>query len=215
MMGALDVVRATRLLPVVVLEDASAAPGLGAALKAGGLPIAEITFRTAAAGSALRVMAEDTDLLVGAGTVVTAAQVDRAVEAGAHFIVSPGLSQSVVRRAQEVGLPVWPGVASPTEVMAALDLGLETVKLFPAGVVGGAQAVRALAGPFPDLRLIPTGGIGPDDLRSYLELPSVLAVGGSWMVAPALLAARDFATVSRLCAEAVATVAALTEQRPG
>jgi 2-dehydro-3-deoxyphosphogluconate aldolase/(4S)-4-hydroxy-2-oxoglutarate aldolase len=200
-------------MPVVVLEDQAAAPALGEALKAGGLPIAEVTFRTEAAADALQILAEDDDLLVGAGTVVTPAQVDRAAAAGARFIVSPGLSPAVVRRAQALGLPAWPGVATPSDVMAALDLGLQTVKLFPAGLLGGVQAVRALAGPFPDLRLIPTGGIGPADLAGYLGLRSVVAVGGSWMVSPSLLAARDFATVTRLCAEAVGVVRAIEAAR--
>ena len=136
-------------MPVVVLEDQAAAPALGEALKAGGLPIAEVTFRTEAAADALQILAEDDDLLVGAGTVVTPAQVDRAAAAGARASSSsPGLSPAVVRRAQALGLPVWPGVATPSDVMAALDLGLQTVKLFPAGLLGGVHAVRALAGPF-------------------------------------------------------------------
>ena len=150
-----EVIKAVRLVPVVVLEDADAAEPLGAALKAGGLPVAEVTFRTAAAQESLRRMAADPELFVGAGTVVRAEQVDLAVKAGARFIVSPGLSATVVRRAQELGVPVFPGVATPTEIMAALDLGLTTVKLFPAESLGGISTVKALAAPFPQVTVHP------------------------------------------------------------
>ncbi len=119
------------------------------------------------------------DVLVGAGTVVTAAQVDEAVDAGARFLVSPGLSAGVVRRAQELGVPVVPGVATPSDVIAALDLGLDVVKLFPANVVGGPAAVKAFSAPFPGLRFVPTGGVSAANLLDYLALPAVLAAGGS------------------------------------
>ena len=201
------VIAAARLVPVVVLEDAAAAEPLGAALKAGGLPIAEVTFRTPAAEESLRRLAADPELFVGAGTVVRVEQVDRAVEAGARFIVSPGLSAAVVRRTQELGVPIYPGVATPSEIMAALDLGLTTVKLFPVETLGGVAAVKALSAPFTQVRFIPTGGIKAAQLVSYLECPSVLAVGGSWMVAPLLVAAGAFAEITRLTAEAVAEAA--------
>ena len=149
-----------------MIEDASLAVPLGDSLKAGGLPLAEVTFRTAAAEEALRTLAADPALLVGAGTVLDVDQVDHAVDAGARFIVSPGLRASVVRRAQELGVEVWPGVATPTEVLAALELGLSVVKLFPAGPLGGPDLVKALAGPFPTVRFIPTGGVTPTNLRS-------------------------------------------------
>jgi 2-dehydro-3-deoxyphosphogluconate aldolase/(4S)-4-hydroxy-2-oxoglutarate aldolase len=207
MTGPLELIARLRLLPVVVLEDANAAEPLGSALKAGGLPLAEVTFRTPAAEEALRRMAKDGDLVVGAGTVVRAEQVDRAVAAGARFIVSPGLSASVIRRALELGIPVFPGVATPTEITAALDLGLQTVKLFPAESLGGVSTVNALAAPFTTMRFIPTGGIKAAQLASYLQAPSVLAVGGSWMVSAALVAAGRFAEITRLTADAVAEVA--------
>jgi 2-dehydro-3-deoxyphosphogluconate aldolase/(4S)-4-hydroxy-2-oxoglutarate aldolase len=203
----LDRVQGVGVLPVIVLEDASFAVPLGDALKAGGLPIAEVTFRTAAAEEALHALAADPALLVGAGTVLDVDQVNRAVDAGARFIVSPGLRASVVRRAQELGVEVWPGVATPTEVLAALELGLGVVKLFPAGPLGGADLVKALAGPFPAVRFIPTGGVTHANLRDYLALASVVAVGGSWMVPPALLAQGDFTGISGLCAQAVAQAA--------
>ena len=196
-----------RLLPVVVLHDAAAAAPLADALVAGGLPVAEVTFRTPAAEAALRALSARADLLVGAGTVVHPDQVDRAADAGARFVVSPGLSAAVVHRCQARGLSVLPGVATATELLAALDLGIDVVKFFPAETSGGLAAVQALAGPFPDVRFVPTGGIGAAQLGSYLAHPAVLAVGGSWMVAPPLIAERDFAEITRLTVTAVAAAA--------
>lgn len=204
-----SIISSVRLLPVVVLDDAAHAEPLGAALKAGGLPVAEVTFRTAAAEEALRRMAADPELFVGAGTVVRAEQVDRAVAAGARFIVSPGLSTTVVRRAQELGVPVFPGVATPSEIMAALDLGLSTVKLFPAESLGGVATVKAFAAPFPQVTFIPTGGIKADQLVSYLEVASVVAIGGSWMVASSLVTSGAFDEITRRTVEAVAIAAAV------
>jgi len=206
-MSVLDVLARVRIVPVVVLDDAGTAERLGDALKAGGLPIAEVTFRTDAAEAALRAMAKDPDLLVGAGTVIRADQVDRAVLAGARFIVSPGLSASVVQRARDYDVPVFPGVATPTDVMTALDLGLSLLKLFPAETLGGPAAVRALSAPFPGVRFVPTGGITAQSMGAYLALPSVVAVGGSWMVAPALVHAGAFDQISALAAHAVAEAA--------
>ncbi|WFF09849.1 bifunctional 4-hydroxy-2-oxoglutarate aldolase/2-dehydro-3-deoxy-phosphogluconate aldolase [Micromonospora sp. WMMD1076] len=187
-----------RLLPVVVLRDARAAEPLASALIAGGLHTAEVTLRTDAAIHAIRAMATLRGFLVGAGTVLTPAQVDRAVEAGARFVVSPGFSPAVVRRCQDIGVPVFPGVATATEVQMALDAGLDTVKFFPAEQLGGAAMVRALAAPFPSVRFIPTGGIHSGNLPAYLAQPAVLAVGGTWMVAPDLLAQADWNEITRL-----------------
>ncbi|HEX5331077.1 MAG TPA: bifunctional 4-hydroxy-2-oxoglutarate aldolase/2-dehydro-3-deoxy-phosphogluconate aldolase [Cellulomonas sp.] len=206
-MDILSTLSAVRLLPVVVLDDASAADALAGALVAGGLPVAEVTFRTAAAQDAIRVMADRGDVLVGAGTVVTVAQVDQAVAAGARFVVSPGLSRAVVERCQELGVLAVPGVVTATEIQAALELGLTTVKFFPAGTSGGAAAIAALAAPFAGVRFVPTGGVGPANLHEYLALPSVLAVGGSWMVARDRIAAGDFAGITQLTAAAVALAA--------
>jgi 2-dehydro-3-deoxyphosphogluconate aldolase/(4S)-4-hydroxy-2-oxoglutarate aldolase len=207
--NVLTVLQSLRLLPVVVIDDAAAAEPLGAALKAGGLPLAEVTFRTPAAEEALRRLSADPELLVGAGTVLRPEQVERAVDAGAKFIVSPGLSASVVQRAQALGVPVFPGVATPTEIAAALDLGLSTLKLFPAESLGGVSTVNALSAPFTSVRFIPTGGIKAAQLVSYLECPAVLAVGGSWMVASSLIAIGAFDEITRLTAEAVAVAAAV------
>lgn len=200
---ARDVIATCRVVPVVVLDDASAAAALGAALVEGGLPLAEVTFRTAAAEEAIAAMAADRRLLVGAGTVTDPSQVDRAVSAGARFIVSPGFSARVVARARDLGVAVYPGVATPTEIMAAIDAGLDTVKFFPAETSGGPAAVKALSAPFPGLRFIPTGGITEASMPRYLAHPAVTAVGGSWMVATALVREGRFDEVTRLAAAAV------------
>lgn len=203
-MDTLTVIRATRLVPVVVLDDASNADALAGALVAGGLPIAEVTFRTPAARDSIRAMADRGDILVGAGTVLTAEQVDQAVAAGAAYVVSPGLSRGVVERCGEHGVLALPGTVTATEIQAALELGLTTVKFFPAGTSGGAAAITALSGPFGDLAFVPTGGIGPNNLQDYLSILSVVAVGGSWMVPRARVAAGDFDGIRALTAEAVA-----------
>lgn len=195
-----------RVVPVVVLDDAAHAAPLAAALVAGGLPVAEVTFRTAAAADAISVMADRGDVLVGAGTVLTPEQVDRAVAAGARYVVSPGLSRAVVGRCQEHGILALPGAVTATEVQAALELGLSTVKFFPAATSGGAAAIAALAAPFGGVGFIPTGGIGPANLDQYLGVDAVRAVGGSWMVPRSSIRSGDFATVRRLTAEAVALV---------
>lgn len=189
------------LVPVIVIDDAAAADSLGDALVAGGLPVAEVTFRTAAGVGALRRLAARSDILVGAGTVLTAEQVDAAVDAGADYIVSPGLSRAVVQRCVQRGVLPLPGAVTATEVQAALELGLSTVKFFPAESSGGLAAVRALSAPFVELSFMPTGGIGPDNLADYLAVPSVRAVGGSWMVPRTLIG--DTAGVASLVDEAV------------
>lgn len=194
----------SRVVPVVVIDDADTAEPVGEALVTGGLRAAEITFRTAAAEEALRRMAKVPQLFVGAGTVVSPGQVDLAVDAGARFIVSPGLSSAVVERAKDRGVPVYPGVATATEIIAALDLGLRCLKFFPAEMLGGVAMVKALSAAFPGVKFVPTGGVSAASLASYLALNSVAAVGGSWMVAPNLLRERRFDEVARLAAEAVA-----------
>ncbi|MEZ0447093.1 bifunctional 4-hydroxy-2-oxoglutarate aldolase/2-dehydro-3-deoxy-phosphogluconate aldolase [Cellulomonas sp. ICMP 17802] len=203
----LERLAAHRLVPVVVIDDAAHADRLAQALVDGGLPVAEVTFRTPAAADAIRVMAARGDLLVGAGTVLTPQQVDAAVAAGASYVVSPGTSRAVVERCQEHGVLALPGAVTATEVQAALELGLTTVKFFPAGTSGGAKAVAALAAPFGDVGFVPTGGIGPANLAEYLALPSVRAVGGSWMVPRELVRVGDLDAVRDLTAEAVSLVA--------
>lgn len=193
-----------RLVPVIVVDDPGAAGPLADALVAGGLRCAEVTFRTAAAEVALAAMAADPRLLVGAGTVVRPEQVDRALAAGARFIVSPGVSPAVVHHCQRAGVPVVPGVATATEIQAAGEAGLDVLKFFPAEPLGGLTMLKALAAPFPGVRFVPTGGITAGQLGDYLAHPSVLAVGGSWMVAPKLIAAGAWDEITRLTAEAVA-----------
>ncbi len=202
-MTATDVLGGHRIVPVVVLDDPGAADDLGAALVRGGLPVAEVTFRTPAAAQVLRRLADRGDLVVGAGTVLTTEQVDRAHEAGARFVVSPGLSADVVGRCQDLGLPVVPGVSTATELMSALRLGLGTVKFFPAEACGGLGTVAALSAAFPDASFVPTGGITAARAPTYLAHPAVAAVGGSWMVASDLLAGRQWDEVAARCAAAV------------
>ena len=203
-MDTLDRLADARLVPVVVLDDAADAAPLAAALVAGGLPVAEVTFRTAAAADSIRAMSERGDMLVGAGTVLTPAQVDQAVAAGASYVVSPGLSRAVVERCHEHGVLALPGAVTATEIQAALELGLTTVKFFPAGTSGGPKAIAALAAPFGGLRFVPTGGVSAANLHEYLAVPAVVAVGGSWMVSKELVRAGEFTEVTRLTAVAVA-----------
>ena len=177
------------IVPVIALADATAADQLARALLLGGLRCAEVTFRTDAAVEVIKAMAAHPELLVGAGTVLSPAQVDQAVDSGARFIVSPGFSTAVVAHCRDRSVPVFPGVATPTEIQMALEAGVETVKFFPAEQLGGAPMVKALSAPFQSVRFIPTGGVSIASLPDYLALPSVLAVGGTWMVAPDLLAA--------------------------
>jgi 2-dehydro-3-deoxyphosphogluconate aldolase/(4S)-4-hydroxy-2-oxoglutarate aldolase len=195
-----------RLLPVVVLDDAAAAVPLGHAIRSGGLSCIEITLRTPAALDAIAALAREGELLVGAGTVLTRDQAERAIAAGARFVVSPGLSASVVSHCLDVGVPVFPGVATPTEIQAALELGVQVVKFFPADILGGLAAIKALAGPFGDVRFVPTGGVSPDNVSAYLRHPSVLAVGGSWMATRAAIAAADWGAITALVSAAVVQV---------
>jgi 2-dehydro-3-deoxyphosphogluconate aldolase / (4S)-4-hydroxy-2-oxoglutarate aldolase len=195
------------IVPVIVLDDPDLAAPLADALAQGGLPCAEVTFRTTRAADALQIMARDPRLLAGAGTVLTVDQVDAAIHAGATYIVTPGYSREVVRACQERNIPVIPGVATPTEIQMALQDGITLVKFFPAEAIGGTRTLSAMAAPFPGLRFIPTGGISPDNLQSYLTLPSVAAVGGSWMTSAGLISQQKWTDVSRLAAEAVAAVA--------
>jgi 2-dehydro-3-deoxyphosphogluconate aldolase/(4S)-4-hydroxy-2-oxoglutarate aldolase len=194
---------AVRLIPVVTIQDAAQAEPLAGALKAGGLPCAEVTLRTDAAEEAIRIMSQDPDMLVGAGTVLSENQAERAIAAGSGFIVTPGFSGKVVRACQDRSVPVIPGAVTATEIGTALDNGIRVVKFFPAATMGGPAALRALAGPFPMVRFVPTGGVTPGNMAEYLGLGCVLAVGGSWVVAADLLASGNYAEVTRRASEAV------------
>ncbi len=193
-----------RVVPVVVLEDARHAGALGDALAKGGLQAAEITLRTAAGLDAIEALAGRDDLIVGAGTVLTAQQAERAIAAGARFVVTPGFAPAVVAACQAAGVLVVPGAATATEIQMALDAGLSTVKFFPASQLGGAPMIKALSAPFRQVKFIPTGGITPEVMPDYLALPAVLAVGASWIVAPDLLAAQRWDEVTTRAAAAVA-----------
>jgi 2-dehydro-3-deoxyphosphogluconate aldolase / (4S)-4-hydroxy-2-oxoglutarate aldolase len=204
-----------RLVPVMVIERSDDAWPLAQALKAGGLTCIEVTLRTAQAIAALSAISGDPDVLVGAGTVLRPSQVEAALEAGARFIVTPGFSSEVVRACQANSVPVFPGVATATEVQMALEAGIEVVKFFPAESIGGLGLIKALAGPFPMMRFIPTGGIGPGNVRQYLSFPPVVAVGGSWMATAAKIAAGQFDEITALAAEAAALCADGASQEGG
>ncbi|NYD42974.1 bifunctional 4-hydroxy-2-oxoglutarate aldolase/2-dehydro-3-deoxy-phosphogluconate aldolase [Nocardioides panaciterrulae] len=191
-----------RLLPVLTVAGPSIGSAVAEALLTAGLPLAEVTLRVDGALEALRAMAA-LELTVGAGTVVTPDQVDRAVEAGASFVVSPGLHAAVVERCRDLGVPVLPGIATASDLMLAVELGVETVKMFPADLVGGPAAVKAFTGPFPAMRFVPTGGIGPAQLSSYLSLPAVLAVGGSWLAPRDVVAAGRWDEITRRTRQAL------------
>jgi 2-dehydro-3-deoxyphosphogluconate aldolase / (4S)-4-hydroxy-2-oxoglutarate aldolase len=199
----------TRVVPVVEIPRAQDAVPLARTLTEGGLACAEITFRTAAAGAAIAAISETLpEFMVGAGTVLSVRQAKEAVAAGARFLVSPGLDDAVIGFARESGVPVLPGVCTPSEIMRALTQGVDLVKFFPAEAAGGLDYLKAVAAPFGAVRFVPTGGIGPSNVAAYLQHPQVVACGGSWMVKRQAIADGDFATVGRLAAEAVALAAA-------
>ena len=194
------------IVPVVKLDSPDQAVPLGKALVAGSLPVAEVTFRTDAAEESIkRLSAELPELLVGAGTVTTVDQAKRAVAAGARFLVSPGFNPTVVKYCVDHSIPITPGVNSPSQIEQGLELGLSVLKFFPAEQSGGLEMLKAFAGPYGNVRYIPTGGIGPKNMVDYLAFGKVLAVGGSWMVKPELIAVGNYAEVTRLCREAVMT----------
>jgi 2-dehydro-3-deoxyphosphogluconate aldolase / (4S)-4-hydroxy-2-oxoglutarate aldolase len=190
------------LVPVASLEEGDRAGATARALQRGGLDCIEITFRTAAAVEALRRARAVDGMLVGAGTVLSPEQAAVAADAGADFAVAPGTNPAVVEACRALGLPFFPGVATPSEIETARALGRTTLKLFPAAQVGGAGFLRAVSATYPDVRFLPTGGIGADTAADYLAVPSVLAVGGSWLVRPELLRAGRFDEVERLAREA-------------
>jgi 2-dehydro-3-deoxyphosphogluconate aldolase/(4S)-4-hydroxy-2-oxoglutarate aldolase len=192
-----------KLIPMVVMDKAEHAAGFAEALVAGGLPVAEITFRTPAAEASIRALADRRDVLVGAGTVLTVEQADRAISAGAKFLVAPGTNPRVVEHVLMRGVPMIPGVATPTDIELAMSLGVTTLKFFPAEQLGGTATLKALAGPYPDVRFVPTGGITPELLPQYLKLPTVLACGGSWLAPRDLLAAGKFDAIKALVEQAV------------
>ena len=194
-----------KVVPVVVLNDVKDAAPLAKALVEGGLPCAEVTFRTEAAAESLRIMAEAyPDMLVGAGTVLTTEQVDKAVEAGAKFIVSPGFDPEIVDYCIEKNIPVFPGCISPSEVAQAVKRGLKVVKFFPAEQAGGLTMIKAMAAPYNMLKFMPTGGINTKNLKEYLACDKILCCGGSWMVKGDMIEAGEFDKIQKLTEEAKA-----------
>ena len=195
------------IVPVVVLNDAKDAEPLAEALCEGGLPCAEVTFRTDAAEESIRIMSEKfPTMLVGAGTVLTTEQVDRAVAAGAKFIVSPGLNPKVVKYCVDKGILITPGCANPSDVEQAIENGLEVVKFFPAEQAGGLAYIKAIAAPYVGMKFMPTGGVNAQNLNTYLASDKVLACGGSWMVKKELIASGQFDKIRQLTKEAVETM---------
>lgn len=201
------------IVPVVVLQDAKDARPLAEALIAGGLPVAEVTFRTDAAEESIRIISEAyPEMLVGAGTVLTISQVDRAVKAGAKFIVSPGFDPEIVDYCLEHQIPVFPGIITPSEAAQAVKRGLEVVKFFPAEQFGGVSTIKAIAAPYTQLKFMPTGGVNAKNLKDYLECNKVIACGGSWMVKGDLIKAGAFDKIQEMTAEAVALVKSIREE---
>lgn len=203
-MSVIDEIYKIGIVPVIALDDAKDAEPLAKALCAGGLPCAEITFRTAAAEESIRIMAEKfPEMLVGAGTVLTTEQVDRAVGAGAKFIVSPGLNPTVVKYCVDKNIPIVPGTANPSDVEAALSFGLDVVKFFPAEQAGGINYIKAIAAPYTKVRFMPTGGINADNLKDYLDFPKIVACGGTWMCKKDLITAGKFDEIEAMTRQAV------------
>jgi len=207
MHGVLATLGDLGVVPVVAIQRAEDAGALGRALLAGGLPCAEITFRTDAAEEAIRRISSGLpDIVLGAGTVLTIDQAERAVSAGAQFIVSPGFNQKVVDWCLQNEIPVTPGVATPTEIDMALDKGLDILKFFPAEALGGLRMLKAIAAPYVGVKFIPTGGINLDNLADYLAHPSVHCCGGSWLVKASLISAGKFDEITQLARDAVSLV---------
>lgn len=201
----MDQIAACGIVPVVVLNDAGAAVPTAKALLKGGINVMEVTFRTAAARASIaRVAAEVPEMIVGAGTVISVDQAREAAEAGAKFLVSPGSDEDIIREAARLNMPIVPGVVTPSEIMLGLKLGVKLFKFFPAESYGGLKTIKALCGPFPQIRFIPTGGISQANAGEYFKNPKILAVGGSWMVASAMIEAGDFDGIAEKSAAATA-----------
>ncbi|HDZ3735791.1 TPA: bifunctional 4-hydroxy-2-oxoglutarate aldolase/2-dehydro-3-deoxy-phosphogluconate aldolase [Vibrio vulnificus] len=199
--------KALKVIPVIAIDKAEDIIPLGKVLAENGLPAAEITFRSAAAAEAIRLLREtQPDMLIGAGTVLNREQAIAAKEAGATFIVSPGFNPNTVKACQEIGIDIVPGVNNPSTVEAALEMGLTTLKFFPAEASGGINMVKSLLAPYTDIELMPTGGINPANIKDYLAIPRVLACGGTWMVDKKLIEEGNWEELARLTREAVALV---------
>ncbi len=206
----IEKIEEVKIIPVIKIGDAKSALPLAHALISGGIPIAEITFRSNAAEETIRQMATLDDFLVGAGTVLNVETVKKAAGAGAKFIVSPGLNEKVVRYCLENNLPIVPGVMTPTEIGVAIGFGLDVLKFFPAEAAGGVKTLKAVGAPFGNARFIPTGGINTKNIGDYLGLKNVMALGGSWMAKPKDIDSGNFGEIERLTKEAVKIVRELS-----
>lgn len=206
--SVVEVLETVPVVPLVKAEDPATAIAISRALAAGGLTVVEVVFRTDRALECLRAVADEVpEMIAGAGTVLTARQAEQALASGAKFIVSPGLDESVVAVARQHDVPVFPGIATASELQRAFNLGLGVVKFFPATIAGGIPAIQALASVFRTMKFMPTGGVSAKNLADFLAVPAVLACGGSWLTPDDAVAKGDFATVTKLAAEAVAIAA--------
>ena len=202
-----EILNACPVMPVVTIQDAATAPDLARALARGGVTVVEITLRTPAAMEAIRrIRAEVPEVTVGAGTVLTPKDYDQSIEAGAAFAISPGATQTLLAYGRTAAIPYLPAVATASELMAAMEHGYGVFKFFPAGVAGGVAALKSLAGPFPQARFCPTGGVSLDNVGDYLSLPNVVCVGGSWLAPDKLVAAKDWAGIEAIAAQTTAKV---------
>lgn len=196
-----------KIIPVIAVDKAEEIIPLGKVLAENGLPIAEVTFRSDAAYEAIKLLRESQpDMLIGAGTVLTQQQVVDAKNAGATFIVTPGFNPNIVRTCQELNIPIVPGVNNPTAIEAALEMGLTTLKFFPAEASGGTAMIKSLLGPYGNVKFMPTGGINPNNVKDYLSIPQVICCGGSWMVDKKLIANQDWDTLATLIHQSVELV---------
>lgn len=204
-MNSAELLQQAPVLPVIVVDDPDTAVPLAEALVAGGLPVLEVTLRTPAALEAITAMSRVEGAIVGAGTVTRPEQFEQVRLAGAEFVVTPGCTSALLASAAEAGIPVVPGVMTPSEAMTALAAGFDHLKLFPAGPAGGIPLLKAIAGPLPEIRFCPTGGVGPDNMRDYLHLPNVVCVGGSWVVPADKVRSGDWTGITELARQAVET----------
>lgn len=212
-MNIQEKIRALKIIPVITIDDAKDASPLGQALCAGGLPAAEVTFRTPAAEESIKIMAKEyPHMLVGAGSLTSVEQAKRALDAGASFLVTAGFNRKVTEYALEQNVPIYPGVCTPTELMLLLEYNLSVAKFFPAAQFGGLNTIKALSAPFPQLQFMPTGGINPANVLDYLSFEKIIACGGSWMVKPELISSGQFDEIALLTTQATTLVNSLKKQ---
>lgn len=207
-----EILNISPIIPVVAIEDPEKAVELANALIDGGINIIEVTLRTPNAIEAIENIAKNVpDMIVGAGTVINPEQYDRAVNAGVHFVISPGFTYKLLEHASKDDIPLIPGVATASEIMLGIDFGLDAFKLFPANIVGGVGAIKSFAGPFADVVFCPTGGVNEDNIQDYLKLSNVACVGGTWLASKKLIENLDFDLIKRNCKEALASI---TREKP-